>query len=127
MSSQFGWPNTLSTEKFIWTLVAAHRIYVNGRLPTGTDLGLWINQYGKYIANDPERPTSFKFDPKAKYTGRRTDVTKLGAWVLNNNATLKYVRLWENSNDARLAWILDRSAENLAELTIRENLARTLP
>jgi hypothetical protein len=127
LGSEFGWPEKLSTEKFIWTMVAAHRTHVNGITPPGTDLGLWINQYGKYIMNNPGGTTAFKLDPKANYTGRRINVTELGAWILNNQATLKYVRRWEDANDARIAWMLDMSAENLAELTIKETLARSLP
>jgi hypothetical protein len=108
-------------------MVAAHREYVNGVTPPGTDLGIWINQRGKYIMNDPDGTTAFKVNPKAEYTGRRINITELGAWILNNNATLKYARRWEDSNDARVAWMLDMSEENLAELTIKEMRARNLP
>jgi hypothetical protein len=72
-------------------MVAAHRTYVNTRLPPGTDLGRWIHQGGKYIMGDPERKMDFKLDTDVEYTGRRIDVTELGAWILSNNATLSWL------------------------------------
>jgi hypothetical protein len=99
---------------------------VNGRLPPGTDLGRWIHQYGKYI-NESGRAKTFKLDTAMVYTGRRIDATELGAWILSNNATLKYLRLWEDANDAHMTWMLDRSAENLATFKRKEAAACKLP
>jgi hypothetical protein len=123
----FGWPEQLTTDQLIWTMVAAHRTYANRRLPAGTDLGRWIHQYGGHIKRDPHKTQPFKFDHKAEYSLRRIDFTELGAWVLNNDATLKYVRLWEDANDARMAYMLDRSAQNLAMLEAKENAAFQIP
>jgi hypothetical protein len=123
----FGWPEQLTTDQLIWTMVAAHRTYANRRLPAGTDLGRWIHQYGGHIKRDPHKTQPFKFNHKAEYSLRRVDFTELGAWVLNNDAALKYVRLWEDANDARMAYMLDRSAQNLAMLEAKENAAFQIP
>jgi hypothetical protein len=70
---------------------------------------------------------AFKLDTDVEYTGRRIDVTKLGAWILSNNATLKYVRLGEDENDALLAWMMDRPAENWATYREKHTVACKLP
>jgi hypothetical protein len=49
------------------------------------------------------------------YGGRRISSQELGAWILNNNATLKYVQRWEDANETRVAWLLDRTAEKKAK------------
>jgi hypothetical protein len=40
---------------------------------------------------DPGRKMDFKLDTDVEYTGRRIDVTELGAWILSNNATLSWL------------------------------------
>jgi hypothetical protein len=70
---------------------------------------------------------AFKLDTDVEYTGCRIDVTELGAWILSNNATLKYVRLWEDENDALLASMMDRSAENWATYREKRTVACKLP
>ncbi|CAI9637655.1 unnamed protein product [Alternaria burnsii] len=131
LKKAFHFPPSLSTEKFIWTLVAAHRTYANNRLPRDTDLGRWIHQYGQYILYyiqpDVMNKVGFKLDTKSKYEGRRISFQELGAWILNSGASLKYVRLWEKENKALVLYWIKKTEEAWKTFSKYKEAASMLP
>ena len=131
LKRQFEFPESLSTERFIWTLVAAHRTHVNGATPKNVEFGHWVHQYGLYIkkydSEGHERKFEFKYDSTHVYSGRRITFEELGACILNSDASLKYVRLWEKANDAYVEWLFSKTDATLQAFQYRMQNARALP
>jgi hypothetical protein len=73
LKQPFNFTTAATTELFIWTLVAAHRTYVNGAIPENADLGQWIHQYGERLKRDRGRIQRFLFDLTAPYNGKHVD------------------------------------------------------
>lgn len=69
----------------------------------------------------------FKYDGNLSYNGRRIQIDELGAWVLNNRGTLKYVHLWEAATEAQLNFRLGKTAAKLQILQQCVGRARALP
>jgi hypothetical protein len=67
------------------------------------------------------------FDPTAPYNGKQVDSQELGAWILNSDKALKYVRLWEDSYEAHLRFSMDRTDDNWEVFRVEMMAARALP
>ncbi|USP74892.1 hypothetical protein yc1106_02166 [Curvularia clavata] len=123
----------ISDERFIWILVSVHRRIVNKCLQEDPNLGKWINQYGKYIElqhiskTPPSQKLPFEFIPDLDYSGARISFQKLGAWILNSDASLKYVKLWEEANEAHVAYLMEQTVDNWEKFKERMERASALP
>jgi hypothetical protein len=136
MTTLLGWfefPTNIPSpeEKLAYTMVLAHRSCLRGPVPKAADFGQWIKQYGLYIErviNKNEQSVfSYNRDVTKDYKGRRIGFIELGAWLLSSNATLKYVQMWEDADDADMKYRLDRTDANWEAYKTKTEAARRLP
>jgi hypothetical protein len=119
----FKLPNTISVERAVWIMAAAHRTFINGHMPKNVDLGKWIHQYSGHVG----KTSVFKYDHNRPYNGSTCSIRQLGAWLLNGRPSLKYMRLWEEAAEAMLVFANDMTAANKQKAEQRMAAARKLP